>query len=492
VVEPNDARLLARSSWLRGSAWLAAANGTGLILSVVAGVALARNLGPEDFGLYSVVVVAISMGVVLASFRLEMHLVAQLNSGPADFGILRRAMLASGLLAVGLSGLGALITLSFTTLPVILVVLACVEVLLSPLFLARAVLQVRADQASLAVATVSNRLVWVALVWLVLATDLTSPLSAVFAARLAAVIVEAVVVVRRSSIRLRMLRPYHLRLPTKEGAVLRASTPLALAGLAGMAYNRSDQLLLASIRGRTETGIYAAGVRIADLLLFVGPIVQNVTLPGLVALHRSGNRDGMRRAVADSILMTTVPAGLAVSVLVATRGSVVPLLVGSAYRDASDVAVVLAVGAWLALVGLAMSSVALAIGERKILLVTTVAGLVVNVALNMLLLGRFGAIAAAWTSVVAYAVAVLLPALRPRLREPMRTIVGASSASMIGMVVAGAAALRIRGSAEAGIAATIVYAVTVLSLRRTDGLRVVHAISRWRAGRRLARSCEVE
>lgn len=481
TADDQAARLLDRSIWLRGSAWLVGGNGLGLILTVVAGIALARALGPSDFGLYSVIVVGISIGAGLVTFRLDMHLVTELRSDPSDADTFRRSLLASSLIALPLCAAGLLAVLTLTSMPTIVVFLAIAEVALSPLLLARAVLQVQARQSALALAAVCNRIVWVALVMLILAIEPSSPLPAIFAARLVAALTEIAVVMRASGTRLTGRWPSRWRWPAPELAVLRASTPLALSGLAGMAYNRSDQLLLASLRNRTETGIYAAGVRVADLLLFFGPIVQNVTLPGMVALHRRGDKEGMRRAVTDTVLMTVVPAGFVVTLLLATKGAVVPWLFGSDYDNARWVVVVLAFGAWTALLGTAVSSVALAAGERSILFLATTAGLATNLFLNLLLLRRYGAIAAAWTSVVAYAVASLLPALRPALRGPVRAVLLASSSSMIGMLVAAALGSLMRGPGWAAFTATITYLAIIGLLQRSDGRRLLRAAVRWRS-----------
>lgn len=479
MVERPTNHLLDRARWARGSVWLMLGNGVGLLLTMVAGIVLARSLGPADFGLYSVTVVAISIGYALVTFRLDMHLVTALRSADDEMTY-RRSLLASVILAVGLCSGGVIIAFGFTTAPPVIVLFAVAEVAASPLFLARAVLQVQGRQSALAVAAVGNRVIWLILVVIVVVVSPPSPLPAIFGARLIAALVEVAIVLRASGVRIAPSAPSGLRWPSSELRVLRATSPLALSGLAGLAYNRSDQVLLASMRNRADAGIYAAGVRLADLLLFLGPIVQNVTLPGLVELHRRGDDDGTRRAVRDIVLMTVVPAGLAVAVLAASRGAVAPLLFGAEYESARWPVVILGFGAWLALLGTAVSSVALAADERGVLLIATTAGLAVNIGLNLYFLRRYGAIGAACTSVAAYLVASLLPAIRRSLRASVVAALKASSLSFLAMGVASAIGLLIPQLLPALFAAAFTYVAMIVVAHHDDGRRVLRAVqARW-------------
>ncbi len=412
-----------------------------------------------------------------------MHLVTELRSDPTDLVAVRRAVLASGLIALPLCAAGAAVALSLDVVAPVIVLFSVVEVALSPLLFSRVVLQVQARQATLALAALCNRVIWILMLVAIVLWEPSTPLAAIFGARLAAYLAEIGVVVHTSGTKLIAFLPRRWRWPRAEMSVLQASGPLALAGIAGTAYNRSDQLLLASLASRVETGIYAAGVRIADLLLFLGPIVQNVTVPGMVQLHRREDAQGMNRAVSDTVLMTVMPAGLAVAVLLATRGLIVSVLFGAEYSGAESVVVVLAFGAWVALIGTAVSSAALATGERTVLMLATVVGLIANVALNLLLLGRYGAIAAAWTSVFAYSVATLVPVIRPQLRPVVAAALWAASASLIGVLVAGAASWFVPGAVTASSVAVVAYVACVWFLRRSDFRRVARFVATLRTRR---------
>lgn len=477
-------RLLDRSTWLRGSAWLSGGNLVGLIATLLAGIALARALGPRDFGLYSVIAVAIGTAVTVVSYRLDMHLVTELHSDPGDTEVFQRALLASTMLAVAVCGAGLSALLLFTHSSKVLVILAMTEVALSPMLLSRAVLQVRARQRVLAAASICNRVVWLSLVGAIVLVGPASPLVFVLAARIVAAGAEIAVLASASGAVLPGRWPSIRRWPRSEFAVLRAATPLALAGLAGLVYNRSDQFLLAWLRGTSETGLYAAGVRVADLLLFLGPIVQNVTLPGLVHLARRRDTSAIERAASDAVLLSVTPAGLAAAVLLATDGQIASVVFGSAYRAVGPLAVVLALGAWVALLGTVVSSVALAMGERRTMLVATVCGLATNVVLNLLLLGRYGALAAAWTSVAAYSIASLLPAARPTLRGPVRALLLTASSSAIGMITGWALGTQVPSQIGAAAAAGVAYVAVVGALRWPDVKRLFRAASKWHARRR--------
>lgn len=477
----SDEHLLNRRTWIRGSAWLVSGNGVSLALTIISGVLLARTLGPSAFGVYSALAVAVGFGGTLATFRLDMHLVAVLRPGVMSGPPIKRCMSASAALTVGVCAAGLVGGIVLTRVSTILLVLAAIEVAFSPLLLLRAVLQSRARQDILASASVLNRLAWVVLIAGIVVIRPAWSLEAVMAARVLVTGVEAAVLVHGLATPLRDVLPQRLAWPMVEVSVLRSAAPLAIAGFAGTAYNRSDQLLLAGMRGRTETGVYAAGVRLADMLLFLGSIVQNVTLPGLVVLVARDDRDGVRRAVSDTMLATAVPAGLGAAVMLATRGRAVTWIFGPAYHASESIAVILSVGAWVAVIGTTLSSVAMAMEARRLLLAATVGGLIVNVALNVVLIPPYGAPAAAWTSVVAYSSACLILIFHAGLREAARGAVRATASSAVAMALAGSIGLMFDAALLIVVTSVAVYLMVTVAWHRNDLARAL------RSGRRFLR-----
>jgi O-antigen/teichoic acid export membrane protein len=251
--------------------------------------------------------------------------------------------------------------------------------------------------------------------------------------------------------------------------------------MAGVAYNRLDQLLLAAFRGRTEVGIYAVAVNLATMLGVISSIVYATTLPGVIEVCRSGQELPSRRVVEDMALLMFLPGGLGVAVLAGAGGAISQLLFGDAYRGDHGLVAVLAFSELCVFVGTAVAAVLIAVDRRRALLAGTVAALVIDVVLCLVFLEAFGAMAAAWASLVSYAAAALVAVwLAPEARRLARPLVNVTIkvalAASLGAVVA---ALL---PAVPGVAAgSLVYIVAAAVLFRHDLIRVRQSLRTGRA-----------
>jgi O-antigen/teichoic acid export membrane protein len=177
-----------------------------------------------------------------------------------------------------------------------------------------------------------------------------------------------------------------------------------------------------------------------------------------------------------------LPGGLGVAVLAGAGGSISQLLFGHAYRGDQALVAVLAFAELGVFAGTVIAAVLIGVDRRRALLAGTTAALAIDIVLCVLLLAPFGAIAAAWASLVSYAAAAIIAALlAPDARSIARPLVGitvkvAFAASL------GAAAATWPGSVPASIAtATVVYLIAVGLLFRRDLVRARRGLIQRRA-----------
>lgn len=425
-----------RARWLRGASWLTGGNAACMMLSAASGILVARFLGPAQFGVYAVLTVVVGLAATVATFRLDIHLVTRVRGAALDVPLVQEVVRASWLVVLVVVSTGAGLALVFRPAAQLVVVMAAVEVLLSPLMLGRAVLQVQSRQRALIGAALVGRVAWVAMVIAVVAVGRGDPLVLILAARALSLGAEMAVVWHQAGVPLLPTLSPRLLHPQRHLATLHEATPLIVSGLAGTVYNRADQLILSAVRGPLETGLYAAGVRVAELLGAVAPIVDNVTLPGLVELNRRGDEAGFARAVRDATLLMTVPAGVFVALLAGGGAELTILLLGSDYRAVGSLVGLLAIAEWVTLLGSVSISTALARERRGVLVRATVAGLVVNVLVNIAFIPRFGAIAAAWACIAGYGVASLYAYAVPALRASLRGSAAAAARVFFAILVA--------------------------------------------------------
>lgn len=389
--------------------WLIGGNITSLAITVGVGLIIARLLGPTDFGAYSVIVVLVTFAVALTTFRLEQHLVKTLGA----MGLDDPKWLQPFRDAVTGSGGAGLVTFLSGSVPVTLLLegtfrsaayVGLLEVVVAPFFLSRTVLMVRMKQRDLALVALLNRIVWAAAVGVVLLLRPEPILIWVVVSRLVAQLVEVVVLNVRARVGVRSWQWRSGRAPHILGT-MRRCLPLVGAGLAGTAYNRIDQPLIALFLGRAQTGLYAGAARLAELVRMLPAVVENVMLPTVARLAHEENRAALRTTLHDATLLMVVPGGLAIAILVGAGEHIMRTLLGSDFTGAGHVVAILAAAELVVFVSATYQMACLALDRRGLILVSTVVGSSLNIGINLALLESFGIVVAAWASLIGYGTA---------------------------------------------------------------------------------------
>jgi O-antigen/teichoic acid export membrane protein len=234
---------------------------------------------------------------------------------------------------------------------------------------------------------------------------------------------------------------------------------------------RIDGVLVFEIAGADEAGLYAAVYRVLDRVQMVPTAVMTTLLPLLgAAWPRDPDRTRrLMQSAADLLLVTALPA-LAISI--AAPAEIVDLLFGDEFEDAAPALPVL-MGAFVALSlwHLALNMV-IVLGRQRRLIVYTTVGLVVNVALNLVLIPEYGFMAAAWITLGTEALVMALT-LTYVLRETgmrlnfRRMVATTVSATVMGVACAGLVAVGVHVVAV-GLIGLVIYAAALLVLQAVD------------------------
>ncbi len=205
-----------------------------------------------------------------------------------------------------------------------------------------------------------------------------------------------------------LLRP--LRLRHGEGAprtrdITRFATLSGLGTVAIALNSRLDQALLPMVLDRRGLGLYVVAVTLAEL----PSLAATVAARNVLALHSA--RDGCDRARLR--LVVTVGLGTTVlgSVLVAAlSGPLVRVLFGAQFTDAASVVAILSIGTTLSGAGGIASAWLIGAGHPLRGSTSQLAGAAVTAVLLLLLIEGLSPQGAAWISVAAQVVVVLVSA----------------------------------------------------------------------------------
>lgn len=270
-------------------------------------------------------------------------------------------------------------------------------------------------------------------------------------------------------LRLRAVRPAALIAATRDCATLGVTVVVM------MALFRLDAVLLGVLKGDAAVGAYAVAYRLFETTLFLTFSVQGATFPVMVAAEDNATvarEAGRGLAVAGSVY------AMFFAVCLCDAPGVIRLLFGPAYTHVSAGALRWLAAAPLCYLAGALSTSALqAVRRRPMILASSVVALVVNIALNLILIPRMSGTGAALATTVSYAVlaAVALVGLaRAGVRVPV-------SRAVVAPVLTGAAtaglllALPLPTVADVAVAAAVVTAGWLVFLAIRDPAK------RWRA-----------
>lgn len=448
--------------------------GVGLSSGVVVAAVLARSLGHGDFGRFSLVLSLAAIAATLSDLGIAStavrHLAVNPDSAPTTAGAL--------VLARALTGMVGAIFVVLVTLAIDQsrdVLLASSLIAASLLFAPLTALQ-PIGQARLRIGAMNGLLLLQSGLWTVAVLVLASGHAALwgFAAGSLAVtglhaVVNWMTFRRHTSISFAGAGS-HLK------SIMRIAWPVGVGGLFVTAYYRLDGVILYHYRGPLAAADFSAAYRFLDVLQFIPVTLLSVLLPLLASTWRGGDAQSIHRRQRLFDLSLTLIVGVALPVAVGsalTAGNLISLIYGAEFSKATNLVTVLM--AAFPAICLGYVSVGLALASARTVLYAKVTAFAAlgNIALNVWLIPRYGASAAAWTTVVTeYVVAILLLVLlarKTRVALPWRAWFGIAAASCcMGAVVFPLRHAPLALSVSVGVASYLVSASLLRVLRISD------------------------
>jgi O-antigen/teichoic acid export membrane protein len=165
------------------------------------------------------------------------------------------------------------------------------------------------------------------------------------------------------------------------------------------AYSRLDILMLTRYRSLDEVAIYGAANKIYAMILLGLHAINTVLLPRLSA---DKNPDGLRRFIVRYYRMMVPLALVVIPVFLVTSPWIIWLLVGPEYDASVPVLQVLLTSATLGLLFSPMVNVLFAVGWVRVVALFGSVFLIVGFSVQFLLTSSFGALGAAWATLIAY------------------------------------------------------------------------------------------
>lgn len=215
-------------------------------------------------------------------------------------------------------------------------------------------------------------------------------------------------------------------------SMFRYCLPLIPATVCSWIISISDRYFISYMIGSDVSGLYAVANKIASILLIASGIFTSAWQLSIVS-----NRPKPEQERFFSNVFSVYQAGVLIgaAALMAASRLIMRFLAAPSYYEAWHYAPVLVLGTAVACLGSFFSSVYMAEKHSTAMLVTTVAGAVVNIAGNALLIPLYGAMGAAVATFFSYVVIFVARAVHSRKLLKIRWGVIRFAASMAVLLV---------------------------------------------------------
>lgn len=396
---------------LRSIVWLFFQNGLNLIVGLFVGAWVARHLGPEKMGVVGAAIALALIFKTAAGLGLEKIVVRNLVENETTQGVLLSSARAMQFISGVVAYLLLLVVGWWVKAPMLLYVVVGIDLFLQPFLVP--VFWYRAK-------TLPKPTVIAAGCGLILAASLRIALIlsgntnvVYFAATyIAQTMITAVVV--------NLLFKAEVlgcpKFPKPSLAMIRKvrgeSMVLLVGTVCAMALFKIDIAMVATISSSTEAGIYLAAARVSEITYFVPAILASSLFPAIV--RSKTNSDVYFHRMAFYYKVSAATAYGIIVVLLLFHRWIIEFLYGISYSGAGAV---LLVHAWTCLpvfLGGARQQWLLSDGLVWYWTAFTVVGAALNVLLNLMLIPSFGALGAAYASLISYTIASIFSSILTR------------------------------------------------------------------------------
>lgn len=396
----------------RNMGWMLTNGGTRAAMGVALAGILARYLGPDDYGWYSLAMAIVSLSFFVSDAGLnDLSQREILRSRPDEVGVVMGTTFVIRLAGSSVVGL-ALVTVvrSLISSPLaasLVAVLALVHVV-RPLGVLAGWFESQLKSRVVAIGSILGGGIHLALVALSVWLGRPSAASLMLMRVADAILFGVALLV---AYRLHGHSPLLWRFSARRArSMLRESRWLVFTGLFGVLNLRIDQVMIASLGTPSDLGYYAAAAKVAESWEMIPFALSASLFPRLVG---DGERGVLQRSLSP-LLASVIWLGLGIAACLWIFAPIVVTgLFGESFLPAAGVLTVLSwSGVFLGLRTVLVRWI-LVNGRPEVAVWATAAGAVVNVGTNLLVIPAFGAVGAAWATLLSYAAANFLALLIP-------------------------------------------------------------------------------
>lgn len=188
--------------------------------------------------------------------------------------------------------------------------------------------------------------------------------------------------------------------------ILKNSWPLMLAGAAWLVSLKIDQVMIGSILGNYEVGIYAAAVKLVEVWYFVPGIIGTALLPAIINAKITDENLYKKRLKNFYILMFVIPVFMAIPITLLAK-PIIQILFGGGYLGSIPI---LRIYIWSSVgifLNYAVYHYLISNNLVKTIFVINFLSMIINIILNLIFIPIWGIAGSAWATTISYSVVLV-------------------------------------------------------------------------------------
>jgi O-antigen/teichoic acid export membrane protein len=371
-------------------------------LGVAVTLLVVRVLGDRGFGEWSTVLAIVQIAGYTADFGLGQvavrHVAANPDSEARWLGALVVLRIALGVPVFGVAFIVLAVIATTNAMLVASAIVVAMGVITTPIALS-SVFELRTRNGVSVAASTIQSVLW------------TGGAAVLYAASGAGLVAVAVLFAATTVLAevwllyaaLREVRPKLRGVVPEMREILRVGVPIGVAGLLVTAYAKIDQVLVFQIAGERAAGLYGAAYRFLDQAQFLPSSVMTTLFP-LMARAYTADRRRLERLLQVAIEVLALGSLPVLAFMIAAGHQVMGTVFGAQFAPAGTALAILMGSFVIISFGYVAGNLIIVLDEQRTFLRYAVAGLVVNVGLNLALIPHYGYVAAAWATLATDAV----------------------------------------------------------------------------------------
>lgn len=401
-----------RNRVIKNSALLLLGQTLGRLFGFLTVPLLARGLGPNAFGAFSVALAVTSLAGILGGFGLDQFATREIARFPEQ----KRGIFIGGMVAKTMGGLAVIIIIAIMNYGFNLFGLThdaqTAMTFLSICIIFNALISLSSSyyygQQKMAVGSALGLILYLAnfifvyLIFVFRPSLITFALALALSSAAATLTLIPLMVWNRHGSE---VRPF-ISLKRLKRLVLDAS-PFMFMGLSLVVYYRIDIFCLSYLASHEAVGFFAAASRVLETLMFLPAAFMGALFPAVSGLAATAKED-IPRIMEKSLrclALVGLPAAAGISIL---APQIVDLLFGPNWGETARNLQIL-IWAWGVIFISAIGPVALnALGYTKLNIITIIVGVFFKLILNIVLIPRYGAVMVCWTTLLTEIVSAVL------------------------------------------------------------------------------------